>query len=229
MKLDLSELLFNAVNEQGYLFQEACAQALNGNEKTTGWEVKALEYPVSLQGQDTRIDIVLREKASTSPELYGLVECKRADPSYICWLFAAPGLPSGDALCSTLGFECRETRSDQPYQVRRLLTQLHFKVVTYDAKRWLEAKRGSDKRASTPQNIENAFGQVLKGVGGFALEQLDQRSKSRALFKTFFVPIVITTASLYVANYRPEDVDLGTGTIIKDKVSFGPQGQPPGT
>lgn len=47
------------------------------------------------------------------------------------------------------------------------------------------------------------------------------------MFKTFFVPIVITTASLYVANYRPEDVDLGTGTITKDKVSFGPQGQPP--
>jgi hypothetical protein len=226
MSVELSELLFNALNEQGYLFQEACEQVLKNNERSTGWEVRASEYPVSLQGQDTRVDIVLRSKTSSSPELYALVECKRADPSHIYWLFGSPGLPFGDALCSTLGFECRATRSDQSYQVNYLLTQLHFKIATYGAVNWLEAKRSSSRRVSTPQNIENAFGQVLKGVGGFAQEQLNQRRKSRALFKTFFVPIVVTTALLYVAYYEPSDIDLSTGKISKGKVLFGPQGQP---
>ena len=226
MNTELSELLFNALNEQGYLFQEACEHALKKNEEATGWEVKASEYPVSLEGQDTKVDIVLRSKIPSSPELYALVECKRADPSYVYWLFGAPGLPCGEALCSTLGFECRETRSDRPYQASRLLTQLHFKVLTYEAKSWLEARKGSGKRGSTPQNIENAFGQVLKGVAGFAQEQLDQRRKSCTLFKTFFIPIVVTTASLYVAYYELRNIDLSMGKISKDKVLFGPQGQP---
>lgn len=226
MSTELSELLFNALNEQGYLFQEACEHALKKSEKATGWEVRASEYPVSLEGQDTKVDIVLRSKIPSSPELYTLVECKRADPSYIYWLFGAPGLPFGGALCSTLGFECRETRSDRPYQANRLLTQLHFKVLTYGAESWLEVKRSSAKRVSTPQNIENAFGQVLKGVGGFAQEQLAQRRKSRAVCKAFFIPIVVTTAQLYVAYYETKNIDLSTGKISEDKVLFGPKGQP---
>jgi len=183
MSTELSELLFNALNEQGYLFQEACEHVLRMREQVTGWEVRASEYPVSLEGQDTKVDMVLRSKNSSSSELYALVECKRADPSYICWLFGAPWLPFGDALCSTLGLECREIRTDHPYQASRLVTRLHFKMITYGARNWLEAKRSSGRRASTPQNIENAFVQVLKGAGGFAQEQLDQRYKSRELFK----------------------------------------------
>ncbi len=226
MSEELSDFLLNALNEQGYLFQEACEQALKNKEGTTGWEVKASEYPVSLQGEDTRVDIVLRSKTSSSPELYALVECKRADPAHIYWIFGAPGLPFGDALCSTLGLECRETRFDRPYQVRRLVTPLRFKLSTYHVETWLEARKRTDGRTSTPQNIENAFGQVLKGIGGLAQEQLDQRHKSRDLFKTFFVPVMVTTASLYVAYYEARNVDLSTGRIAKDKVLFGPESQP---
>jgi len=226
MDTELSERLFNALNEQGYLFQEACKHALKQSEQETKWEVKASGYPVSLNEQDTKVDIVLRWKITDSPEFYALVECKRADPSYIYWLFGAPGLPFGNALCSTLGFECRETRSDRPYQASRLVTQLHFKVSTYGVESWLEVKKRSSGRTSTPQNIENAFVQVLKGVGGFAQEQLNQRSKSRTLFKTFFIPIVVTTAELYVAYYEPKYIDLSTGKINKDKVLFSPKGQP---
>lgn len=226
MTAELSELLFNALNEQGYLFQEACEHALRNNEGATGWEVRASEYPVSLEGQDTRVDIVVRSKTPSSPELYALVECKRADPTYIYWLFGSPGLPFGNALCSTFGLECREIKSDQPYRVSRLLTRLHFELNTYGPVNWLEAKRGSTRRSSSPQNIENAFAQVLRGVAGFAQEQHDQRRKSRALFKTFFIPIVVTTASLYVAYYELRDIDLSTGKISKDKVSFGSREQP---
>jgi hypothetical protein len=226
MSVELSDLLFNAINEQGYLFREACEQALKNKEGTTGWEVKASEYPVSLQGQDTRVDIILRSKTSSSPELYALVECKRADPTYIYWIFGAPGLPFGNALCSKLGIECRETRSDHPYQYSSFVKCLHFNLFIYGAESWLEARKGSDKRISTPQSIENAFVQVLKGVGGLAQEQIDQRHKGHDLFKTFFVPIVVTTASLYVANYETRDVDLSIGRIAKDKVRFGSEGQP---
>jgi len=227
MSTELSDLLFNALNEQGYLFQEACKYALEKNEQRIGWEVKAYEYPVSLAGEDTKVDIVLHAKRQSPPELYALLECKRADPSYVHWLFGAPGLPFGEPLCSTLGFKSHsETSSEQPLQVKRLLPRLHFKLLTHAAESWLEVKRGSSKRASTPQNIENAFVQVLKGVGGFAQEQLHQRRKGHASIEIFFVPIVVTTASLHVAYYETRDIDLTTGKISKDKVLFGPKGLP---
>ncbi|MEE9366774.1 MAG: hypothetical protein V3W44_08815 [Dehalococcoidales bacterium] len=226
MSAELSELLLNALNEQGYLFQEACEYALEKNEGVTKWEVKASEYPVSLEGQDTKVDIVLRSKIPSSPELYAVVECKRADPSHSYWLFGAPGLPFGGALGSTLGFECRVTGQNHPYKASRIVTQLHFDVNTYGAESWIEIKKNSTRRTSTPQNIENAFVQVLKGVGGLAQEQVGQRNKSRELFKTFFVPIVVTTAQLYVAYYEIKNIDLSTGKLSKDNVLFGPQNQP---
>lgn len=226
MSTELSELLFNALNEQGYLFQEACEYALKKNEEVTKWEVKASEYPVSLEGQDTKIDIVLHSKTPNSPELYAVVECKRSDPSYSYWLFGAPGLPFGGALGSTLGFECCVTGTNYPYKANRIVEQLHFEVNTYGAESWIEVKKNTTRRTSTPQNIENAFVQVLKGVGGLAREQISQRNKSRELFKTFFVPVVVTTAQLYVAYYETKNIDLSTGKLGKDKVFFGPREEP---
>lgn len=230
MSTELSELLFNALNEQGYLFQEACEYALNKNEEVTKWEVKASEYPVSIDTQDTRedtkIDIVLHSKIPISPELYAVVECKRADPFYSCWLFGAPGLLFGGALGSTLGFECRVIGQNHPYKANRIVEQLRFGVNTYGPESWIEVKKNTTRRTSTPQNIENAFVQVLKGVGGLAQEQVAQRNKSRELFKTFFVPIVVTTAQLYVASYETKNIDLSTGKLGKDKVSFGPREEP---
>ena len=226
MNTELSELLFNALNEQGYLFQEACEHVLKKREEDTGWEVKASEYPVSLEGQDTKVDLVLHSKSQNSPELYALIECKRADPSYVYWLFGAPRLPFGRALCSTLGFECHEFGVNHPYKASRLVEQLHFTIETYDAESWLEVKEVSRKRTSTPQNIESAFVQVLTGVGGFAQEQIRQKGKGRELFKSFFVPVVVTTAQLYVASYEVKNIDLSTGKIAKAKVSFGTKEEP---
>jgi len=224
------DFLFNAVNEQGYLFQGACEHALRVNEKITDWEVKAVEYPVifgeEFSRAETRVDIILHAKGLDSPELYALVECKRTNPSYINWIFGAPDLPFGEPQFSTLGLQCSRVLSNSPLVVNRLVEHLHFGICTYAANNWLEAKKGQKSRTSTPQNIENVFIQVLRGIGGFAQEQLSQRYKGRQPFETFYIPVVVTTAKLYVAYYKLEDIDLSTGTIDKDRILFGSKGSP---
>lgn len=228
MTRDLSELLFNSLNEQGYLFQEACFNALKTKERGMGWEVKAYDYPVSLEGQDTKTDMVLQSTTSPGPELYALVECKRADPSYVYWLFGAGQELFGDAYCLTLGLEClRYDSTAGPYQPVRHVERLPFRLKTYKPISWLEAKMDTSKRSSTPQNLENAFGQVLRGVAGFAEEHRRQRGKTCATFSAFFIPVVVTTAQLYVATYEPHDIDLSTGRVNKDQVNFGPPDQLP--
>jgi hypothetical protein len=91
---------------------------------------------------------------------------------------------------------------------------------------WLEVKikmRSNPSKNSNPQNIENAFAQVLRGISGFAHEQYEQRSKCPTVFSTFFIPIVLTTASIYMVGYDVKDVDISMGKIEKDKVIFGTQ------
>ncbi len=110
-------------------------------------------------------------------------------------------------------------------RIRVRQTLKHFDIMTYSAKWWLEVKsRGSnksEKRFSTPQNIENAFVQVIKGIEGFAREQLKQRNKNAVPSEVLFIPVVVTTAELYVAAYEPKDIDLRSGRIDKEKIWFG--------
>ena len=88
---DISELLFNGMNEQGYLFQEACAQVLLKNVMKMGWEKPVLEYSTSLRnGESTRADIVLNRPDQGGLDVYANIECKRAHPDYSLWLFGAP-------------------------------------------------------------------------------------------------------------------------------------------
>ena len=219
MSADLSEMLFNALNEQGYLFQEKCCEILKSMEKTTGWKVEGYDYPVSMRDQETKIDIVLKDATQGDPELYALIECKRSDPEYVRWLFSAS--TAGRALCYATTFKCRDVLSDRPMDIARIVSPRQFELWTYDVKNWMEVKKDARRKPSTPQNIENAFIQVLKGVGGFGREQLGQRTKKHSPFEVSFIPIVITTASIYVAGYKPEDIDIRTGTIQKNKVFFG--------
>jgi len=108
-------------------------------------------------------------------------------------------------------------------EISGLVKEYRLGIDTHLAVHWMEVKNKKSGRTSTPQNIENAFRQVLMGVGGFGQEQREQRKKRRESFKVSFIPVVMTTAQLHVARYDIEDVDPGTGTIHdKEKVSFTP-------
>ncbi len=230
---ELQEQLFSSLNEQGYLFQEACKYELDNN--ITGWSVRAYEYPVSIQKQDTKVDIIL--SSNRNPERFALVECKRTNPSYASWLFGVPDLNiTYSPHCSVLWLGCNSVSSNSPMHPTISLSSLEVDVPTYIAQSWLEIKKGKSKnnssvtlqeRTSTPQNIENAFAQVLKGVSGFAQEQCDQRVKGNVSFSIQLIPVVVTTASLYMAYYKPCDISISTGKIDKDKVLFSTKGPRP--
>lgn len=226
MKEELAEILFNAVNEQGYLFSEACADLMSRGR--TGWDVVAEEYPVTLATEDTRIDIVLRtDKCNGVQELYGIVECKRADPQYVCWLFGSPGAPEY-ANCLGTNVEHAGGSSDKTPDISIRQSQIKFKFSTYSAKWWLEVKKqkATAKKISSPDNIESAFIQVLKGLEGFTQEQYNQRRKGHVSGTVAFIPVVITTAPLFVAEYDPKNINLANGRIAKNRIYFGSTDEP---
>jgi hypothetical protein len=119
-----------------------------------------------------------------------------------------------------------EVRRNKGLEISSSVEKYRLGIDTCLAVHWMEVKEPRRGRTSTPQNMENAFRQVLMGVGGFGQEQREQRQREQRAngsksFEVSFIPVVMTTAKLYVATYDINDIDLETGTIRgKEKVSF---------
>lgn len=239
MDQELQEILFNALNEHGFLFQEKCAQEIQCSTNT-GWSLHVTEHPVSLKGKDTRIDIVIRDESSAENcEVYGLIECKRVDPQYKCWLFGKSMYEAPvPAKAQIIKVEMKERRYRRQRNllagpVQYVPIRIPFDIDAHLIDNWwveVNLKPSRNKRISEPQPIEDAFHQICTGIGGLAAEQ--ERQRVRTLgdcdeniseptdFEVYLVPIIITTAPLYVAGYDISDVDVKTGNIDKSKVKF---------
>ena len=225
---NMEQLLFEGLNEHGFLFQEKCAEVLKKNEKITEWRVQTEEYPVSANVKDTRVDIVLRDTSTDggNHQLYAIVECKRVNPTLGYWLFGNPlGTYSQPLL---INLKAGDSKSGN-YSINYAQLSCSFDgVAAYLIDNWwLEIGKKGSKRYSSPNPIEDAFIQACIGVSGIVQELELQCKKDPQKLSTLFIPVVITTAPLYVAVYDLRDVDLVSGNINRDKVYFGPRGQKP--
>ncbi len=223
----LEQILFDGLNEHGFLFQEKCAEVLQHNARKTKWGVLTKEYPISTKAKDTRIDIVLKDTSSSRHQIYAIVECKRVNPTRGYWLFGNPlGTYSQPLLIS---LRAGYSRSGN-YSVHYAQLKLPLDDIATDLidNWWLEiSKKGKQKYDASPDPIEKAFTQVCIGVSGMAQEQEIQCRKNPEELSAVFIPVIITTAPLYVATYELKDVDLASGRINRDKIYFGPRGQEP--
>jgi hypothetical protein len=217
MDTETAELLLNSLNERGYLFQEACAETLLKHERSTGWGAPVLDYAVSLAtGESAKVDIVRSRPEASGVEAYAIVECKRAHPEYVYWLFSEPdyGIPEEfHGVLLTPGLP------------KPKFHQAHIPMNAIVPLGWLEVRRrrsNQNQRASRPQTLEDAAYQALLGTAGVALEQVTQRSKeggSRG-HRVFFFPVIATTAKLIAARYNSKDIDITSGTIPRKAVSL---------
>lgn len=232
MEQDLNEMLFNGLNEQGFILQEKCSEVIDEQSSVTHWRVHTTEHPVSLKGQDTRIDIIIREdypEYATHPSKFGVIECKKVNPFYNCWLFGNP-------------------LYDKPIHARAQIVKLSvgnsnnlnvvpirhdFDVNTYIITNWwmqvnINPRNERNRKYSDTQPLENAFIQACLGVGGLLAERIRQISKTIKdgakefydISDTYFIPIIVTTCPLYVTKYDLSDVDISNGRIEKDRLSF---------
>ena len=237
---ELRETLFNSLNEQGFIFQEKCAEVIN-QSATTGWHLHTTEHPVSLKDKDIRIDVIIRDETLSQSSLFGVIECKRVDPRYSCWLFGKPlyDVPvPANAQIIKMSPSNRAAVNILRDEMRFVPIRAHFNVHAFYIDNWwvevnIQEDRPPNKRLSNPEPLERVFIQVCRGVGGLVTEQKRQRTKTlRDLdeddtdefedltSETYFVPIVITTAPLYVASYDLSDVGIVNGTLGRNSINF---------
>ena len=209
----IHESAVKALEEHGHLFQQRC---LEEAKKLDRYKLESEEYPVSIGDVDTVIDFVLSADTESLVKFYFVFECKRANPDYVTWLFP-------------------KARDSKEPSFRFLATNLHarpradfFEIFLRTAELSLfpaelrmtvgeglevKDKENRGKRSKT-DSIYGACQQVLTGIAGLALELKERKYVSKEpkpIAMQFIIPIVVTTAKLYVTEYNRTDVNLSTG------------------
>lgn len=197
------------LERHGYAFQYTVMKKVEEcrREWSTKWRVLVSEFPVEVQGQGTRIDIILEP---TGHRLYILAECKRANPALANWCFAtAPQLPNISA--ATKPFVEGVLLDRQPVHTTTAplaglgqVCHVALEVRTADS---------GDRAAEGRGTIERAATQVCRGLNGF-IEY--SRNKPEVLGRTapaFFLPVIFTTARLWQGDVRLDSLDLNDGEL----------------
>lgn len=213
MKPDKHQLI-HALNESGIPFETKVLQELRN--AYNGWEPVAQDYPVAVQSIETKADIVLKHDTS-----FAVVECKRLNPNYTCWMFLSPGnekVNRGKVLS-------RIATNEQGFTIPSIGLRDSFlsNTALHNCGRGVAVRIHSaspSKPQGNTQQVEDAMRQVLAATAGVAQEE-GARHFPEGPTAGSFIPVIVTTAPLFVATYEPEDVSLATGRIDGDLVRFG--------
>lgn len=206
------QVAIKALEEHGFLFQKRCLEEIRSIGSR--YRVESEEYPVSIGAEDTVVDFVLRMLDAS--RTYVVFECKRAHPDYVFWVFSASSskpLPQRQFLMTTVG---HLTHDPERVVLRTRGCDLLGGDQSAHVDVGLEVLRDRDKPArgkrGRTESIYAACTQVLTGTGGLARER-SRHMNPRAPQMYFYIPVVITSAELFVTSYDAVDVDLRTGSI----------------
>jgi len=220
------QIIADALNEQGYLFQHKLTANLLAHEASKSaqhnWQLEAVEVPVSLpNGDETRIDIVLRHGRDSVP-VQAVIECKRSARDYKRWVFFAqseiahtPSPKNYYAEKAHLsGAWNHEGEPNVVHSIDPKPASPECPVFDYG----IEAKLNWDKRVSATDAIEDAFQQVTLGQAGLGL-----RLRKAHILNFRILPVVATTAELMSADFDAENVSLDRGAIDAKDIKISPR------
>ena len=227
-KLSKDDIARRALNEHGFIFQNRISDLFLA-EKSGNWRIAATELPVSLGPlhDETRVDIVLERHSSVANATWHIaVECKRALPDFKTWLFFddTPRVQQVPAHClfmqaATLASSW-DGNGEPPLTKRVIQYELPQNLPLPLFNFYLEARENAPSRGggvSSTKTIEDAFYQVTLGTVGLS-RKLPRIQKSE--FRV--VPVVVTTAEIFAADFAPAQVSVARGEIASEDLKLRP-------
>ena len=214
---EFSDSFTKVLNRHGYSFQYSVlrkAFELKSNGRSN-FTFEASEFPVEVQGTNTRIDFILRRDYYSFANvcLFLLIaECKRANPALSNWCFVkAPYTYRSWGNIERLLTESLTHNYDSSIDS---LTQQSFVIDDpYHIGFEVRSDQKGDSSGESGQAIEKAASQVLRGVNGF----VKTMQKENPLWENYksvnFLPVIFTTANLFVSDVDVSSADLKTGNL----------------
>lgn len=211
------------LNSNGFGFQYAVlelAKSLHEQQKSD-WRFEVAEFPVLVQENNTHTDFILkRDRYVTGNYLVYLVaECKRANPAFSHWCFIrAPYTYNNRAdpdpwLIEQLDYgitnEFARNKVVSTY-VRRVSKAEYSYHIPMEIK---TNETGDERGYSKGKGIGDATSQVCRGVGGVMESIARNLSILGSASSAIFIPVIFTTAKLFVSDADLSTADLQTGNI----------------
>jgi hypothetical protein len=208
--VDLERSFNTLLNSHGYPFQYTVldvAKTLYQQGKSK-WEFEVSEFPVCVQGQDTRIDFILKQQAFGC---YLIAECKRSDPKFSNWCFVRAPSVRRDHRAEVFCVDQVQTDSldtgVQGVGLRRRLDDAAYHIGLP-----LKSREPDGESSKSRNAIEEAAGQVCRGLNGL-IELLLSRPKDLVRPRVFLVPVIFTTAKLWVSECDLASANVEDGYI----------------
>ncbi len=216
----LEQMAADALNEQGFLLAQVVREKIRGllpgdRHTQSTWAYVEGEYPVTaVDGSQTRIDLVLR-----SGGVHLCLECKRPHPQFKRWVFF------DKQRSGRLGFETYQVQQwpmTSPTQARHAMDPKQCRPPCSVFSAYLEVamKRSSDGnwKASHTETVEEAFRQVVRGHTGLMAKLMN--CSTAGYF--WSIPVVVTTAEMYEAQFDYGSVRLADGMIDQKDLKLVP-------
>ena len=215
--IEITNSFRKVLNSHGYGFQYAVLNRIMelGSHGECTWKFETSEHPVEVRGFNTKIDFVLRN-AGCNDLL--IAECKRVNPKYSNWCFIrVPKVRWGD---NPFALPVDEVSNDRGYvKVMPVRLTNHESVVNL----WMEVdsnpprenagKESEQKHKSGRGAIEDALTQLMRGVNGMANLIPTNARILGSVKKSRLIPVLFTTAKLWMVPDVLDGTNLLTGDI----------------
>jgi hypothetical protein len=220
---NISEGLRKVVDSHGYGFHYAVIKTADRLfPDKSPWIFKAAEVPVAVRGQDTRIDFILRHK---DRPIYLICECKRANPALNHWCFLRVPYVKRNYGTTELITEGVKYAPEVAAE-RRIITGPKYPGYSdfvYGLAFEMKSEEKGDATGSGRGEIEKAATQVMRGLNGFVEffsnhpEVLENEPSGKP---ALLVPVIFTTAQVFVTETNVSDADVKTGKLTKDDIGL---------
>ena len=228
MSEELRKGLARSINIHGHAFQYAVLKIAKNlyEEDISPWTFEVAEFPVLNKNTPLHIDFILRNKHDQSSLI---VECKRCDPAISNWCFIKTPYVSrkissgGERIVRELIY-----KTDKSDTVITKLQWINRSSDIYRLSFELKSNTKGEGYSGRGQ-INDAITQVLRGLNGmieFAAHEL--ANGNYALFKVdrsgtkyiSYLPVIFTTAKLWVCDCDISEADLESGKINIDEAKL---------
>jgi hypothetical protein len=198
------------LNSHGHAFQYAVLRRTEelADLRRSRWFFEAAEFPVTTGDAVLHIDFILR---AAQRSVYLVAECKRVDPGRSRWCFARAPYTRRNATEAEVVFQgIRLPRGGRPEPY------IHKKVATIPTTHLGIELRGTDKGDGVTGRgtLNEATTQVLRGMNGLVNHLFTSGTPNEG--QTLFLPVIFTTASLWLAEGDLASADVATGMLPKD-------------
>ena len=197
MTIPEDSTLRDLANASGFVLQLGLEHQIRQTRADHGWDILSREHPWSSGSSSGFVDLIIGQGIVRL-----VIECKR--PRDGAWLFLAPaGAPP------TRRFRCQWAQGSRDKS--DLVGWDEFLLAPDSPEADVCIIRGTGEKDRSL--LERIVGGLIESFAPLALEELNTLAWVDGYNELLHVPVIVTTAKLYLCRYDPQDLHLEDGTL----------------